>query len=119
MLGPTAPPAGSEASSGTSAKALVGLGALGLAGVGIAIGVTYGVLGVVQSDGSTATESQRDASARNDRIARDRTVAVVGLAAGGALAATGLVVLLWPSAPRGVQAQVSATGASLGLSGAF
>ena len=119
VLGPPAPPAAAEASSGTSAKALVGFGALGLGGAGIAIGVTYAVLGVVESNGSTASESQRDASARNDRIARDRTVAVVGLAAGGALAATGLVVLLWPSAPRGVQAHVSATGASLGLTRAF
>lgn len=117
--GPPAPQAGAESTSGPSTRAVVGYGALGLGAAGLAIGVTYGVLGITESNGSSASESQRDASARNDRIARDRTVAVVGLAAGGALATTGLVLLLWPSAPRGLRAQVSPAGASIGLTREF
>lgn len=113
------PPTGAESTSGPSTKAVIGFGALGLGAAGLAIGVTYGVLGITESNDSSASESQRDASARNDRIARDRTLAVVGLAAGGALATTGLIVLLWPSAPRGVQAQVSPGGVSLGFTRPF
>ncbi len=107
---------------GPSAKKVIGFGALGLGAVAVAIGATYGVLGAGESDGASPGESQRDAASRNDRIARDRTASIVGLGAGGALIATGVVVLLWPSAPkalRGATALVTPAGASLGLGGTF
>ena len=103
-------------------RKVVGFGALGLGAVAAAIGVTYAVLGVGESNGASATESQRDAASRNDRIARDRTASIVGLGASGALLATGVVVLLWPSAPkvlRGASAVVTPAGGSIGLGGAF
>jgi hypothetical protein len=113
----TAPDAATT--GGPSAKKIIGFGALGLGVAGVAIGATYAVLGIAESNGGSATEPQRDAAARNDRIGTDRTTSIVGLAAGGALVATGVVVLLWPSAPQGVHAQVSPRGASLGFSGTF
>jgi hypothetical protein len=111
-----------DGDGGPSAKKLIGVGALGLGAVVAAIGATYGILGVRESDGASPGESQRDAASRNDRIARDRTASVVGLGVGGALIATGVVVLLWPSAPkalRGTSAILTPAGASLGLAGTF
>lgn len=108
--------------NGPSATKIAGYGALALGTVAVGIGATFGVLGVVESNGASAAESQRDAAARNDRFARDRTASIVGLAAGGALVATGLVLLLWPSAPpvvRKVDAHVSPAGGALGWHGAF
>ena len=46
----------------------------------------------------------------------------MALGVGGALIATGVVVLLWPSAPkalRGASALVAPAGASLGVGGTF
>jgi hypothetical protein len=105
-----------------SAKKVIGFGALGLGAVAAGIGATYGVLGIKESDGASPTESQRDAASRNDRITRDRTASIIGLGVGGALIATGMVVLLWPSAPRalrGTSAIVTPAGASLGVGGTF
>ena len=110
------------AGGGPSAKKVVGFGALGLGALATGIGTTYAVLGVHESNGATPTESQSDAASRNDRIARDRTATIVGLGVGGALIATGVVVLLWPSAPKalhGASAVVTPAGASLGLGGTF
>ena len=111
-----------DGGGGPSAKKVVGFGALGLGAVTAGIGVTYGILGTGESSGASPSESQRDAASRNDRIARDRTASIVGLGVGGALIATGVVVLLWPSAPkalRGASAVVTPAGASLGLGGTF
>jgi hypothetical protein len=116
------PAADRAAGGGPSAKSVVGYGAVGLGAAAIGIGATFGVLAIVESNGASDSESQRDAAARNDRIARDRTASIVGLSAGGALVATGLVVLLWPSAPpiaRKVDARVTPAGGSLGLHGTF
>jgi len=120
-LGPPSAYIGAD-SSGPSAKKVVGFGALGLGAVAAGIGATYAVLGARESDGATPTESQRDAASRNDHIASDRTATIVGLGVGGALIATGVVVLLWPSAPkplRGASAVVTPLGASVGFGTAF
>jgi hypothetical protein len=109
-------------SGGASAKKVVGFGALGAGAIAAGIGATYAVLGVRESNGATPTESQRDAASRNDRITSDRTATIVGLGVGGALIATGVVVLLWPSAPkalRGASALVGPRGASLAVGATF
>ncbi|MDB5220832.1 MAG: hypothetical protein JWO86_8759 [Myxococcaceae bacterium] len=111
-----------DGNGGISTKKLVGYGALGLGAVAAGIGVTYGVLSIGESNGTSPGESQRDAANRNDRVARDRTASILGLGVGGALIATGVVVLLWPSAPTAVRdasASVTPAGGSLGFSGKF
>ena len=57
--------------------------------------------------------------ARNDRVKASNTRAAVAYASGGVLAGAGLLLLLWPDAPKGAQAQVSANGFELGWSQRF
>jgi hypothetical protein len=107
---------------GLPPKKVIGFGALGLGAVAAGIGVTYGVLGAAESSGASSTESQRDVVDRNARIVRDRTASIVGLGVGAVLLGTGVVVLLWPSAPKAVRDAsviVTPTGAHLGVGGAF
>ncbi len=80
-------------------RKVVGFGALGLGAASLALGTGFSIASVVVSHGSSPNESQVDVLARNERIARDRTWAIAGFSAGGALALTGLAVLLWPRAP--------------------
>ncbi|HEY8079696.1 MAG TPA: caspase family protein [Labilithrix sp.] len=98
-------------------RKIVGLGALGLGVASLAIGTGFSIASLSLAHGSSPTESQVDVLTRNDRIARDRTWAVAGFAAGGALAVTGLAVLLWPRSP--VMVGPTAGGGYVGYGATF
>jgi hypothetical protein len=92
----------------------LGLGSMGVAALGIGAGTILAASAGSQASASSPTESQQDASARNDRIHTLNVASVAWFAAGGAFAATGVVLLIWPDAPRNVR--VSASPAFAGVS---
>lgn len=106
-------------SSSARARRIVGIGALAAGGVGMAIGAAFSIASLSEGSGGGPTESQRDAFSRNQRIENDRTIATGAWIAGGVLATTGLVLLLWPSAPKAIRAGAAPGGASLGFGGNF
>jgi hypothetical protein len=100
--------------SGLSARRVLGWGALGVGAVGVGVGVALSVRAGNESAAGAPLESQRSAAARNDRIKADNLGAALSYVGGGAVAVTGLVLLLWPDAP-GVRANASAHGFDLGF----
>ncbi|MBS2011676.1 MAG: hypothetical protein JST00_02085 [Deltaproteobacteria bacterium] len=121
-LPPEPPSVDTEPAPDPRARAVrrtLGWTALGVGAAGLAVGTGFSIASIAESGASTPAESQRDAALRNERIERERTIATVGWIAGGTLAATGLVLLLWPGAPSGVRATASAHGGQLGFGGSF
>lgn len=96
----------------------LGVTALGLGAVGIGAGTFFGV-SARSSSSAPATESQADAVARNGRISSLNTGSAVSFVAAGALLGTGLVLLLWPSAPKNVQVSGGPSGGRVGYEGFF
>jgi len=96
----------------------LGVTALGLGAVGIGAG-TFFAVSARSSSSAPATESQADAVARNGRISSLNTGSAVSFVAGGALLGTGLVLLLWPSAPKNVQVSGGPSGGRVGYEGFF
>jgi hypothetical protein len=103
----------------SGARRIVAWSLLGAGAVGLGVGATFSVASVITATGTSPSESQQDAARRNDRIGTDRTAAAIGFVSGGALAATGLVLLLWPDAPKGLVATASSKGGFLGYAQAF
>lgn len=110
-----------DAARARSAKVRTTLGvvALGAGALGIGAGAFFSLSARATSDGSRADESQADAVARNDKISTLNTAGVVSFVAGGAMLGTGLVLLLWPSAPKNVQVSGSPGGGEVGYVGSF
>jgi hypothetical protein len=102
------------------ARKRIGIGALGVGAAGLAVGTSFAIASLAESKGGGG-ESQVDAAARNRRIDHDRTVSAIGFTAGGVLLVTGLAVLLWPRAPRGVPVSIAIRpgGGALGYGAAF
>ncbi|MGH7435078.1 MAG: caspase family protein [Polyangiaceae bacterium] len=71
---------------------------LGIAGVALGTGVLVAAHGVAA--GASPSDSQSDIADRNTRISAFDVGATVSLTAGALSAAAGLVLLLWPDAPR-------------------
>ncbi len=109
----TLAPAGPSAST----RRWLGWSALGLGATGVGAGVALGVSASSTARDTTRTDSQRDVAQRNTRIGAYDTGAAVAYAAGGAMIATGLVLLLWPDSHVRV---VTTPGATLiGYGGSF
>lgn len=103
---------------GVSARRILGWTGVGLGAVGLGVGVALSVRSGNESSAASPADSQRGAVERNDRIKSYNLEAGLSYAAGGAVLATGLVLLLWPEAPH-VSAQVSPTSAALGYATQF
>jgi hypothetical protein len=97
----------------------LGVASMGVAALGIGAGTILAISASSQAKGSSPTESQQDTSARNDRINTLNVASVASFAAGGAFVATGIVLLIWPDAPRNVQVSTSPLGAGASWTGAF
>ena len=97
----------------------LGIVALGIGAVGLGAGAYFSLSASSTSHDSPAGESQADAVARNGRISRLNTAGAVSFVAGGAAAATGLALLLWPSAPKNVQVSVTPAGGGAFYVGSF
>ncbi|HVH47204.1 MAG TPA: caspase family protein [Labilithrix sp.] len=110
---PIAPPA-----SGISIRTAVGIGLIGTGALGIATG-TYFAAHAASEDVPGPSASQQAVAQRNERVSTSNRTAVVGFAAGGALLASGIVVLLWPSARSKVDVSVSTGGAFAAVHGSF
>jgi hypothetical protein len=100
-------------------RRIVGWGALGVGAVGLGVATAFSIASVVEANGISPGESQRDVAQRNDRIDADRTAAAIGFVSGGVLAAGGLVLLLWPAAPTRLIATASPRAGFVGYAGAF
>lgn len=62
----------------------------------------------------------QDVSSRRDDASRDKTLAIVGYVAGGALGAGALLVAFWPkSRSAGLRLQPGPSGATMVLDGRF
>lgn len=109
----TPPDAVTLPSRGMSTRRVVSFGALGVGAIGLGLGIFFSVRASQESGAATPTDSQRGAAQRNDRIEGNNLGAAVSYIGGGALAATGLLLLLWPEAPR-VSAQASSSGFDFG-----
>jgi hypothetical protein len=89
-----------------SAQRLIGWLTLGAGGAGLAVGTTFGVLAMSKRgelEDSESCRGDRCLSSANDELhafRTQRTVSTIGFAAGGVLAATGIVLVL--TAPKGV-----------------
>jgi len=116
--GGLAPDAVSLPSRGLSTRRIVAFGALGASAIGLGLGVMFSVRGSLESDAATPTDSQRGAAERNDRIHGNNVGAAVSYIGGGAAAVTGLLLLLWPEAPR-VSAHASSSGVEFGYRADF
>ena len=110
---PAAPEPGDPRPAAAWRKPL-GYGALGLGVVGLGVGTGFAIASQQVSAGGSDADSQRAAETRNGRISRFNAGSVVSFAAGGAMAATGLVLLLWPSAPKNVSVSWLPGGGQLG-----
>jgi hypothetical protein len=97
-------------------RRLLGWGALGLGGIGAGLGIALDVAALAVSGGTSPSESQRVVAQRNGRIDALNTAAGVSYVAGGAAAATGLVLLLWPDSHLQVTASSSAAVVGYGAS---
>ncbi len=118
---PSAPPPDGDdvrRSSKAKLRKTLGLAALGVGAVGFGAGAYFSLSANAASD-SPANESQADAVARNTRISGLNTAGIVSFVVGGAAAGTGLVFLLWPSAPKNVQVSLSPGGGQVGYVGSF
>jgi hypothetical protein len=101
-----------------STRRMVGFGTLGIGAIGLGIGVTFSVRAANESAASTPLDSQRGAAARNDRIKANNLGAALSYVGGGAAVVTGLLLVLWPEAPR-VSAGASAHGFEFGYEARF
>ncbi len=109
---------GTSAKSGLPARKIAGWSALGVGAVGLGLGVTFSVRAANENAASTPQDSQRGAAARNERIKDNNLAAALSYVGGGAFAVTGLVLLLWPDAPR-VTASPTASGFEFGYATHF
>jgi hypothetical protein len=120
---PSAPPpeAADDVSDRSKAKLrkTLGLTALGVGAIGLGAGTFFSLSARAASSNSPANESQADAVARNNRISTANTAGIVSFVVGGAAVGTGLVLLLWPSAPKNVQVSWSPGGGRVGYVGSF
>jgi hypothetical protein len=120
---PTATPVADAANAARGApsgstRRTLGYGGLALGAAGLGAGVALSLMAVDASRGGTTGQSQLEVAQRNARLGALNGGAAVGYAAGGASLLTGLVLLVWPSAPP-VQAAVGPSWATLGLGGSF
>jgi len=116
---PLLPPGAEAAPARTTAKKVAGLAALGVGIAGLGAGTVLAIAAQVNSHGSSPFESQASAVSRNDRTASFDTGATASFVAGGALAGTGLVLLLWPGAAKHVAVSLSPQGAGAAYVGLF
>lgn len=100
-------------SAASPLRRVVGWSSVGAGVAGVGVGVALSISAVTIAGGGSTLESQVATNERNDRVIAHNTGAAIGYVAGGAVVATGLVLLLWPHAPRGVAGGVSSTGASV------
>jgi hypothetical protein len=91
---------------------------LGLGVAGLGTGAALSVSALVQRSGASSQTSQLDASHINARISSFETGADIAYIAGGALAAAGGALLLWPT-PRPLRAGTGSVGLLLGYDGRF
>jgi hypothetical protein len=97
-----------DAPPATSSRLQLELGwaGVGLGAAGIGVGVAFTVSASTVAGNASPRQSQAEVADRNRRIDSFNTGAVIGYAAGGAMLATGVLLLLWPGA-RHVQAIAS------------
>jgi hypothetical protein len=99
---PSAPPpeAADDVSDRSKAKLrkTLGLTALGVGAIGLGAGTFFSL---------------------SARAASTNTAGIVSFVVGGAAVGTGLVLLLWPSAPKNVQVSWSPGGGRVGYVGSF
>jgi hypothetical protein len=94
----SASPTPPEAAPGTSAWRYVGYGALGVGGIGLAVGTVFGILAVSSNSQAHCVNHVCEAGPLSNAKSQ-ATVANVGFIAGGILAAAGLGVIVF--APSG------------------
>jgi hypothetical protein len=92
--------------------------AVALAGVGAGVGTGLSIAAANEAAGSSSQESGADVARRNGRISALDTGAVVSFVAGGLSLATGVTLLLWPTAPR-LQVSVLPSGGFAGYGSLF
>jgi hypothetical protein len=95
----------------TSWRTVTGIGLLGLAGVGAAVGGIGLYAAHSKADDGSAGLSLRDVSVRNDEIQTANLVAGVSFGVAGAAAISGAMLLLWPDAPVELEARAGGAGA--------
>ena len=112
--------AGSGSAKPTSTRRTLGWVGVGAGGVGLALGSVMGALALNKhasiKDSGVCSGSQCPAAAQSDvnRLNLFRTVSTVGFIAGGALAVTGVVLVLTaPSSEPQLAAMVSGDGVTL------
>jgi hypothetical protein len=108
-----------HARSAGALRTTLGLAALGVGAVGLGVGTYFALSARAESNGASASESQADAVARNDRIATANAGGAVSFVVGGAAVVTGAVLLLWPSAPKNAQVSLFPGGAAVGYGHSF
>ena len=89
---------------GARLRRTLGFSALGVSVLALGAGTALAVASHGESTGGSPDESQKDAAARNSRIDALNTSSAASFIGAGALAGTGLVLLLWPNAPKNVRA---------------
>jgi hypothetical protein len=104
---------------GSTVRRTIGLGLIGV-GAASTVAAVF-ALGAARDarSGIGATTPQADAAAANDKIRTWNTVATIELAAAGAAAASGVLLLVWPDAAARVDIGASATSGRVGLRGTF
>ena len=98
-------------SRAASWRTYTGIGLLGLAGVGAAVGGISLYSAHQKADDGTAGLSLRDAEERNGEIRTANVVAGVSFGVAGAAALSGALLLLWPDAPVELEARAGGAGA--------
>lgn len=116
---PAPPERNDDAARRVTLRKQLGYGALGLGGLGLGLGTGFAIAAQQISSGGSDTASQRATEARNGRISRFNGASIASFAAGGAAVGAGLVLLLWPSAPKNVSVSWQPGGAQVGYSASF
>jgi hypothetical protein len=108
-----------EEPQGPSVRAVTGISLLGAGALGAGFGVYSFVQAKEQRSGLAAGASQAEIAQVNERIERHNLGAALGFSIGGAAAASGLVLLLWPDEPLLVQVDPARGQALLGMHETF
>jgi hypothetical protein len=135
-VGPADPPAQPDAGKGSGAMRFAGIAAMGVGGAGLVVGGVFTGLWASKSaaadaafDACTRTactgQQRQEVSALDDAAARRGTIAIIGIAAGGAVAGAGLALFLVGSSkkaegkPAGAMVMPFVTPNRAGLVGRF
>ncbi|AKU94399.1 hypothetical protein AKJ09_01063 [Labilithrix luteola] len=101
-----------------SPRRTLGVVALGVGAVGLGLGTYFALDAHGVATRAPDRESNADAFERSRRVSREETAATISLVGGGAVAAAGALLLLWPQA-RNVQAVALPSGGYVGYSHSF